>query len=364
MAEAPAGEGAHRAARCLRAQRILQRGRYVAPTFGRVRVLAVALAPVRPRGRLRPPTGSREGALRGRIGAAKAAGALAGLRDRPAERAGARPRRTTSPCSRAASGTPRPSSTAAQALADRTEAQLRAARARSARLEARLGEVRTRLAHLLRERYVNGEPNLVAVILSAHGFKELLETTHYLQRVQHADARLLDVVRAARKDAMHERGVLNVLNRRRQAQAADLARRRDALAAILDGLRRRRDALASARAARQAALTRTRAGRARAQKELNKLLAARATRRRLPRRPGRPMGDPVGDRPVRVRRPEPPAQLRGRLGLLPVPPGDLARPRRLDPAGLPGLQGRAGPAGGALWAGGAGARNWVCASLV
>ncbi len=232
---------------------------------------------------------------------------------------------------------------AAQALADRTETRLRAAKARSARLEARLGQVRTKLSELLRERYVNGEPTLVSVILSARGFKELLETTHYLQRVQHNDTRLLDVVRAARKDAVRERGVLNVLNRRRQATAVDLTRRRDALAGILTGLRSRRDALTSARAARQAALTRTRAGRARAEKELRKLEAARATAAVSVAGPGRPVGDPVRDRAVRVGRPEPPAQLRRRLRLLPVPARHLEGPRRLHPAGLPGLQGRAGP---------------------
>jgi hypothetical protein len=55
------------------------------------------------------------------------------------------------------------------------------------------------------------------------------------------------------------------------------------------------------------------------------------------------VGDPLGDRPVRVRRPEPPAQLCRRVRLLPVHPRDLARARRLDTPRLPGAQGRAGP---------------------
>ena len=165
---------------------------------------------------------------------------------------------------------------AAESLAARTEDRLRAARERSARLERRLVEVRAKLAALLRSRYVNGQPNLVVVVLNAGGFKELVETTDFLRRVQRADTRLLDVVRTAKADAARERGVLAVLNRRRQEAADALARRRDALAGILDGLRRRRDALAAARAAREAALSRTRAGRRDAERALKKLEAERA----------------------------------------------------------------------------------------
>src|SRR5947199_157091 len=70
--------------------------------------------------------------------------------------------------------------------------------------------------------------------------------------------------------------------------------------------------------------------------------AGRAPPRCAPGRPWRPLGDPVACRPVRIRRPEPPAQLRDRVWLLPDHRRHLARPRRLDPPRLPGLQDRAG----------------------
>src|SRR5204863_3462146 len=62
-----------------------------------------------------------------------------------------------------------------------------------------------------------------------------------------------------------------------------------------------------------------------------------------PGRAGWPVGDPVGHRPVRVRRPEPAAQLGDGVGLLPVHHLDVEGPWRLDAARLPGVQGRAGP---------------------
>lgn len=253
---------------------------------------------------------------------------------------------------------------AAQRLADRTESQLRAARARAARLEARLGEVRTKLAALLRSRYVNGEPNLVAVVLSARGFKELLETTHYLQRVQHADARLLDVVRTARRDALHERGVLNVLNRRRQAQAADLARRRDALAGILEGLRRRRDALTAARAARQAALTRTRAGRARAQKQLDKLLAERAAAAVSLAGPGGPWAIPWAIVQCESGGQNLPPNAAGASGYYQFLPDTWRGLGGSTPQAYQASKAEQDRLAARLWANGAGARNWDCAALV
>ncbi len=253
---------------------------------------------------------------------------------------------------------------AAQALADRTETRLRAARARSARLQARLAEVRRKLSHLLRERYVNGEPDLISVILSAHGFRELLETTHYLQRVQHADARLLDVVRTARTDALRQRGVLNVLNRRRQATADDLARRRDALAGILAGLRSRRDALASARAARQAALTRTRAGRARAEKELRKLLAARATAAVSLAGPGGPWAIPWAIVQCESGGENLPPNSAGASGYYQFLPDTWKGLGGSTPEAYQASKAEQDRLAAQLWAGGAGAHNWVCAGLV
>jgi peptidoglycan hydrolase CwlO-like protein len=253
---------------------------------------------------------------------------------------------------------------AAARIAEETQARLRAARARSARLEARLAEVRTKLAALLRERYVNGEPDIVTVILNARGFNDLIETTRFLRTVQRADERLLQVVRDARTDAIHERGVLNVLNRRRQATADALARRRDSLASILDGLRAKRDALTRARAARQAALSRTRAGRLRAERALNKLLAERAASAVNVAGPGGPWAIPWAIVQCESGGQNLPPNSAGASGYYQFMPATWQALGGSTPNAYQASKAEQDRLAAQLWNGGAGARNWVCASIV
>jgi len=244
-----------------------------------------------------------------------------------------------------------------------TAARLVAARARLARLRIRLGQVRARLATVLLARYENGAPDLVTVVLNADGFPQLLETVDFLRRVQHADARLLDEVRTAKADATRERAELTVLERRQRLIAIAVRRRRDALAGIEAGLRARQAALAQARAARLAALHRTRAGRVRAQHELNGLLAARR-RAAMASGAGGPWAIPW---PV----------VQCESGGQNLPPNSATASGYYQITddtwhGLGGTTKHAFQApkaeqdrrAAALWNGGAGASNWVCAVLV
>src|SRR5436190_1481361 len=96
-------------------------------------------------------------------------------------------------------------------------------------LLAGLAEVRARRAALLRERYMNGQPDRVTVVLNAHGFKDLLETVSFLHRVQQQDTHILQLVRDARADAVRERGVLTELAAERARTADAVRRHRDAL---------------------------------------------------------------------------------------------------------------------------------------
>src|SRR3954447_17724534 len=103
-------------------------------------------------------------------------------------------------------------------------------RARALRLRARLAQSRAQLATLLRERYTNGTPDVVTVILHADGFAKLLETVDFIKRVQAQDARILDTVRDARSDAISTKKVLARLTAQRRAAAEVVRRRHDALA--------------------------------------------------------------------------------------------------------------------------------------
>jgi hypothetical protein len=206
-------------------------------------------------------------------------------------------------------------------------------RARALRLRKRLAESRTQLATLLRERYAGGKPDFVTVVLQADGFARLLETVDFIKRVQKQDARILGDVRDARG------------------------------ASIAAGLQARRAALAQARAARAAALRSSRSSRGRAQRALSRLLAQRA-RALSSAGPGGPWSIPW-----------PIVQCEsGGQNLPPNSAGASGYYQFLVETwrGLGGSTPQAYLASKAeqdrlaaqLWAGGAGASNWVCAALV
>jgi septal ring factor EnvC (AmiA/AmiB activator) len=165
---------------------------------------------------------------------------------------------------------------AAQTILDRTVARRDRARQRALRLRARLAQSRGQLAKLLRQRYAGGRPDVLTVVLDAHGFASLLETVDFLRRIQRSDQQILAAVRDGRRAAVAQRRVLTKLAVRRRVAAEAVRRRHDALTAMTAGLRARRAALAQARAARTEALRGSRRSRRRAEHALTRLLAQRS----------------------------------------------------------------------------------------
>jgi peptidoglycan hydrolase CwlO-like protein len=254
--------------------------------------------------------------------------------------------------------------TAAEGRVVQTEARLRAAAARSARLAQRLATTREKLGALLRERYVNGEPDLVTVVLSANGFRDLLETVHFVERVQHSDARLLEDVRVARERALAEKKLqAELIVQRREALEA-VGRQRDALESVLAGLRDKQGALAQARAAREAALTRTRAGRSRAQKALDELIEAREQAAISSAGPGGPWAIPWAIVQCESGGQNLPPNSAGASGYYQFLPETWRGLGGSTPQAYLASKAEQDRLAAQLWAGGAGARNWVCASIV
>ena len=244
-----------------------------------------------------------------------------------------------------------------------TQARLVEARRRVNRLRERLAEVRSKLAGLLRERYMGDRPDFVTVVLHADGFPQLLETLTFMRRVERADTRLLGVVRSARSDADRERTRFTTLSERRAREATAVRARRDALAGITAGLRERREFLRRAHAARIAALGRARTGRRNAEKELRRLLAARA-RAASSAGPGGPWAIPWPIVQCESGGQNTPPNSAGASGYYQFLPatwkglgGSTKHAYQAPKAEQDRLAAR-------LWAGGAGAHNWVCASLV
>jgi peptidoglycan hydrolase CwlO-like protein len=250
-----------------------------------------------------------------------------------------------------------------QARLAKTQQELRVTRERLVRLRARLAESRRALATMLRQRYTANQPDVVSVVLDAKGFADVLERIEFLRRVQHSDTMIVDAVRRGRNDARHDERILAALEPRQREQTAAVRSQRDALARMTAALQSRRAALAQARAARLAALSNTRASRRRAEGELSRLLAAQA-RAAASRGPGGPWAIPW---PI----------VECESGGQNLPPNGATASgyyQMLDSTwhGLGGSTPHAYQASKAeqdrlaarLWAGGAGARNWVCAALV
>lgn len=251
----------------------------------------------------------------------------------------------------------------AEAAADRAASQLADARRRVARLRIRLGEVRAQLAANLRERYVGPKPDLVTVIVSSRGFSELLETVQFLKTIEERNTMILDLVRDARADAGRERTRLAVLTARRREAEEAADRRRDALAQIAAGLRTRRDALARARAARLAALSSVRSRRQAAEKELEKLLEERRQAAMVPG-PGGPWAIPWPIVQCESGGQNTPPNYAGASGYYQFMPATWAGLGGSTPHAYQASKAEQDRLAAQLWAGGAGARNWVCASLV
>ena len=129
-----------------------------------------------------------------------------------------------------------------QAQLDQHIAQLRqvqtdlmTARDQLLALENKLHLAANYLAANLRSEYESGSPNLVDVILNAHGFSNLLDQVNYMKDAQHQDDEIVRVTNIARervqKEALHlyaleikDRDLTNeILQQRNQAAALELA---------------------------------------------------------------------------------------------------------------------------------------------
>jgi cell wall-associated NlpC family hydrolase len=80
---------------------------------------------------------------------------------------------------------------------------LLAAREQLLKLEDRLRIAANALGANLRYEYETGSPNLMTVILNAHGFASLLDSVNFQQRVAHQDAQIVSMTRTARTTVLH-----------------------------------------------------------------------------------------------------------------------------------------------------------------
>ena len=131
---------------------------------------------------------------------------------------------------------------------------LLAARNRLVELENRLQRASLALASNLRAEYEGSQPDLVSVILEAHGFRELLEQVSFLRRMRHQDAQVIGTTRIARAAVAREATALAALEKRDRALAEQVLAQRNQIAALRAALLGRQIAQLAARSADEAKL--------------------------------------------------------------------------------------------------------------
>src|SRR3954469_7306712 len=160
-----------------------------------------------------------------------------------------------------------------QAELTKLQGQLRDERRRLVRLRKRLAEARAALAQRLRELYQTDVPDIVNVILDAHGFADLLERGEFMQRVSEQDQRIIGIVRSARADATSTEARLQRFTARQKRVTAIVLSNRNQIAGVKQSLIDTRVGLNGTRSDKQRALQKTRTAREHLEGALSSLKA-------------------------------------------------------------------------------------------
>ena len=300
----------------------------------------------------------------------------------------------------------RESSVAAQLRHDRTQLarvqrQLAAEQIRLTALRRRLSGARTLLGAQLRSGYESTAPDLMTVVLDAHGFNDLLDQLNFLGRAEHEQQSLISVTAGAKRQAAQAATRLATLQRTDRLTARVTAIRARALSGMNALLASRQAALGRARSAQAAALAASRRASAQLRHRITRLKAAQAAAAEAAAARRAAAAAAAAQRAAAASPPAPtatPAPVGSTGPIGPAPTGGWAIPyaivlcesggQNLPPnsAGASGyyqivpgtwrLFGGSGPAAylapkaeqdavaTRIWRGGAGASNWVCAGIV
>ncbi|MDE3130823.1 MAG: hypothetical protein KGL16_06680 [Acidobacteriota bacterium] len=158
----------------------------------------------------------------------------------------------------------------------RVQQELMSARDQLLTLENKLHLASNYLAANLRAAYESGSPNLVDVILNAHGFASLLDQVNYIKDAQHRDAEILHITRIARARVVREAVSLGKLELRDQQLTHQIEAQRNHVAAIEGALVQQQINEQNARSHTQAKLASVKSQTAALQTKLNAIVAAQA----------------------------------------------------------------------------------------
>jgi septal ring factor EnvC (AmiA/AmiB activator) len=257
-----------------------------------------------------------------------------------------------------------------------------------ARLKALLARARVILAHQLVSTYEGDRPDLVSVVLNAHGFSDLLDQLGFLKRAEQEQTATIVATRQAKEQAdAAERGLARLEAAEVQATEA-AAIRALALAGMNALLVSKQAAVQRAEAAQQAALTASRARGAELQSQISTIRAEQAAAARraaaaaaaaaastsAPASPpwsGAPPAAPSGGFVI----PNPivlcesggqnlPPNSAGASGYYQILPSTWKLFGGTGPAAYGAPKSEQDAVAGRIWNGGTGASNWACAGIV
>ncbi len=156
------------------------------------------------------------------------------------------------------------------------QSELNAARIRLAQLVAYQAHAEQILAQQLVATYESDNPDVVTVVLSATGFRDLLERLAFMQRVRKQDVDIIGQVRAARRAVAAEATRLGKLEVRQQILTAQVLAERNSLAQTQVSLWHQRAVVASFRAQKAGERAKAQAEVDHLQQQLSQLQAAQA----------------------------------------------------------------------------------------
>src|SRR5581483_9809907 len=156
------------------------------------------------------------------------------------------------------------------------QSDLAAARRRLAQLEAYEARAESVLAQQLVTSYESDNPDVVTVVLSSTGFRDLLERLAFMQRVRKQDVEIIGQVRAARRAVAAEATRLGNLEVRQKTLVAQVLADRNSLVQTNASLQRQRAGVAHIRDARASELANARDQVSHLQHQLSQLEAAQA----------------------------------------------------------------------------------------
>jgi len=241
-------------------------------------------------------------------------------------------------------------------------------------LRARLARARMILSSQLVSNYESSKPNLVTVVLDAHGFTDLLNRLHYLHTAEQQQQTLITITRTAKTQADAAAVRLAQLEASDRQIANSAAIQVRALAGMNALLSSRQGALQNARAAQQTALAAAQErgrtlqaaiARVQAQQAAAALAAAQTpSSAALGPAPSGGWAIPYAIVLCESGGQNLPPNSAGASGYYQIIPSTWRLFGGTGPAAYLASKGEQDSVASRIWNGGAGASNWVCAGIV